>query len=315
MRIRDKVKKPQRPVVAYEILPPLEKDGTLNSYAEIISSLLSQTHIDAINIPEVHDESGRGDRPVTNQKRGEPREFGRLLQDIVGVEAIVNRVVVHEPFDAQMRWIEETNRDYEIENLIIVGGESSKVEYPGPTVNEVLRSVSQEYISNGGDIFCGGIAIPSREIESKNLIKKSEHGSEFFTTQVLYDSSNIVKMIDHYQERCDDLNTFPRRLLLSFAPVSSQKNIDFLKWLGVEIPPETERYLKGRPGSMIERSLDVAIEVLNDTLNFITEKNLKVPIGLNVEHIMSYNFQSSVEMLQELARIYREFCIKSVQYS
>ena len=51
MRIRDKIKKPRRPVVAYEILPPREKDGTLNSYAETISSLLSQTHIDAINIP------------------------------------------------------------------------------------------------------------------------------------------------------------------------------------------------------------------------------------------------------------------------
>ena len=62
MRIRDKIKKPQRPVVAYEILPPREKDGTLNSYGEIISSLLSQTHIDAINIPEVLDEGGRGKR-------------------------------------------------------------------------------------------------------------------------------------------------------------------------------------------------------------------------------------------------------------
>ena len=51
MRIRDKIKRPRRPVVAYEILPPREKDGTLNSYAETISSLLSQTHIDAINIP------------------------------------------------------------------------------------------------------------------------------------------------------------------------------------------------------------------------------------------------------------------------
>ena len=50
--------------------PPREKDGTLNSYAETISSLLSQTHIDAINIPEVHDEAGRGDRPVANHKRG-----------------------------------------------------------------------------------------------------------------------------------------------------------------------------------------------------------------------------------------------------
>ena len=97
MRIRDKIKKPQRPVVAYEILPPREEDGTLNSYAETISSLLSQTHIDAINIPEVHDEVGRGDRPVANQKRGEPREFGMLLQDIVGIEAIIYRDVVHEP--------------------------------------------------------------------------------------------------------------------------------------------------------------------------------------------------------------------------
>jgi hypothetical protein len=65
---------------------------------------------------------------------------------------------------------------------------------------------------------------------------------------------------------------------------------------------------------MTDRSLDVAIEVLNDTLDYITKNNLKVPIGLNVEHIMSYNFQSSVEMLQELARIYREFCIKTTQY-
>ena len=315
MRIRDKIKKPRRPVVAYEILPPREKDGTLNSYAETISSLLSQTHIDAINIPEVLDEAGRGDRPIANYKRGEPREFGRLLQDIVGIEAIVNRVVVHDDYDTQMKWLEETNLVYEIENMIIVGGESSNVEYPGPTVNQALEAISNSYNKDGRDIFCGGIAIPSRKEESKNLIKKSENGSEFFTTQVLYDSKNIIKMMNNYQTRCNELNTFPRRILLSFAPVSSQKNIDFLKWLGVEIPEDTEKYLQGRPGSMKERSLDVAIEVLNEILGNIEENNLKVPVGLNVEHIMSYNFQSSVEMLQELARIYREFCIKTQNYS
>ena len=296
-------------------MPPREKDGTLNSYAETISSLLSQTHIDAINIPEVHDEAGRGDRPVANQKRGEPREFGRLLQDIVGIEAIINRVVVHDDFDTQMRWLEETNKDFEIENMIIVGGESSNVTYPGPTVNEALNAISSAYNKNGGDVFCGGIAIPSRKEESKNLIKKSKYGSEFFTTQVLYDSENTIKMINNYQRRCNKLKTFPRRILLSFAPVSSQKNIEFLKWLGVEIPYNTERYLQGRPGSMKERSLDVAIEVLNEILTNIEENDLRVPVGLNVEHIMSYNFQSSVEMLQELARIYREFCIKTQNYA
>jgi len=311
MRIKDKIKRPRRPVVAYEILPPREKDGTLNSYAENISSLLSQTHIDAINIPEVRDEVARGERPIKNQVRAEPREFGRLLQDIVGIEAIVNRVVVHQNIDEEMKWLEETNLKYEIENLITVGGESRDIRYPGPTVNQALNAISQNDRLN---LLCGGISIPSRDRESLRLIEKSENGSEFFTTQVLYDASKVIKMITHYQKRCDDKNTFPRRVLLSFAPVSSEKNIKFLKWLGVEIPKKTEESLLKDNARMSEKSMKITINVLNEILNHLEKNKIKVPIGLNVEHIMSYNFQASIEMLQELSRIYREFCIKTTIY-
>ena len=298
-------------MVAYEILPPREEDGTLNSYAASISSLLSQTHIDAINIPEVRDEVARGERPVKNQLRAEPREFGRLLQDIVGVEAIVNRVVVHQKLKDELKWFEETNKKYEIENIITVGGESRSIDYPGPSVNEALTAIKKNQNIN---LLCGGISIPSREKESLKLIEKSENGSEFFTTQVLYDSSKIIKMISHYQKRCDDNKTFPRRLLLSFAPVSSEKNIKFLKWLGVEIPAETEKSLIEDLSKMTEKSMEVAVNVLQQTLNHLNENDIIVPIGLNVEHIMSYNFQASIEMLQELSRIYREFCIKTEIY-
>ena len=311
MRIKDKIKRPRRPVVVYEILPPREKDGTLNSYAANISSLLSQTHIDAINIPEGRDEIGRGERPVKNQLRAEPREFGKLLQDIVGIESIVNRVVVHQALEKEMIWFEETYNKYEIENLITVGGESRSITYPGPSVKKALEAIKQNEKLN---VLCGGISIPSREKESLRLIEKSNNGSEFFTTQVLYDSSKIIKMISHYQKRCDEKNTFPRRLLLSFAPVSSKKNIDFLKWLGVDIPADTEEYLNEDDQIMTKRSMEIAINVLNETLKFLNENKIVVPIGLNVEHIMSYNFQSSIEMLQELARIYREFCIKTDIY-
>ena len=311
MRIKDKIKRPRRPVVAYEILPPREKDGTLNSYAENISSLLSQTHIDAINIPEVRDEVARGERPIKNQVRAEPREFGRLLQDIVGIEAIVNRVVVHQNIEKEMKWLEETNVKYEIENLITVGGESRDIRYPGPTVNQTLNAISQNDSLN---LLCGGISIPSRDRESLRLIKKSENGSEFFTTQVLYDASKVIKMITHYQKRCDVKNTFPRRVLLSFAPVSSEKNIKFLKWLGVEIPKKTEEPLLKDNAGMSEKSMEITINVLNEILNHLEKNKIKVPIGLNVEHIMSYNFQASIEMLQELSRIYREFSIKTTIY-
>lgn len=311
MRIKDKIKRPRRPVVAYEILPPREKDGTLNSYAENISSLLSQTHIDAINIPEVRDEIARGERPIKNQVRAEPREFGKLLQDIVGIEAIVNRVVVHQNIEDEMKWLEETNSKYEIENLITVGGESRNIKYPGPTVNQALNAISQNDRLN---LLCGGISIPSRDRESLRLIKKSENGSEFFTTQVLYDASKVIKMITHYQKRCNEKDTFPRRVLLSFAPVSSEKNIKFLKWLGVEIPKKTEQSLLNDNARMSEKSMEITVSVLNEILNHLEKNKIKVPIGLNVEHIMSYNFQASIEMLQELSRIYRSFCIKTTIY-
>ena len=314
MRFRDKVRKPKRPVVAYEILPPREKDGTLNSYAERISSLLSQTHIDAINIPEVHEENARGLRPVKNLERAEAREFGRLLQDNVGIEAIVNRVTVHNDLDYQKSWIKETFYDYDIENLILVGGESNDIKYPGPSVNETSEYITRDLNAGRFDFFCGGITIPSRKIESVRLLKKGSNGIEFFTSQVLYDGKKIKKMLKYYDDVCKENNVLPRRILLSFAPVSSKKNIDFLKWLGVEIPSQTEKRLTNKKTSMSDESLEIASEILKGILNNNEKLGITVPIGLNVEHIMSYNFQSSINMLQELSRIYREFCIKTSLY-
>ena len=314
MKFRDKVRKPKRPVVVYEILPPREKEGTLNSYAERISSLLSQTHIDAINIPEVHDEDGRGARPIKNLERAEAREFGKLLQDNVGIETIVNRVTVHEKLEDQKNWIKETFYDYDIENLILVGGESSTINYLGPSVNKTSEYITRDLNTGKFDFFCGGIAIPSRKIESERLLRKGSNGIEFFTTQVLYDAGKIKKMLKYYDDICTKNEVLPRRILLSFAPVSSKKNIEFLKWLGVEIPNTTEDRLDDREKDMTAESLDIASEILNDVLKNNEKLGITVPIGLNVEHIMSYNFQYSINMLQELSKIYRKFCIKTSLY-
>ena len=262
----------------------------------------------------VHEENARGLRPVKNLERAEAREFGRLLQDNVGIEAIVNRVTVHNDLDYQKSWIKETFYDYDIENLILVGGESSDIKYPGPSVNETSEYITRDLNAGRFDFFCGGITIPSRKIESVRLLKKGSNGIEFFTTQVLYDGKKIKKMLKYYDDVCKENNVLPRRILLSFAPVSSKKNIDFLKWLGVEIPSQTEKRLIGDKKNMSSKSLEIASDILKDILNNNEELGITVPVGLNVEHIMSYNFQSSINMLQELSRIYREFCIKTSLY-
>ena len=93
-----------------------------------------------------------------------------------------------------------------------------------------------------------------------------------------------------------------------------KKNIEFLRWLGVEIPNETEERLENEKTNMTTESLDISAEILKDVLKNNEKLGITVPIGLNVEHIMSYNFQYSINMLQELSKIYREFCIKTSLY-
>ena len=65
---------------------------------------------------------------------------------------------------------------------------------------------------------------------------------------------------------------------------------------------------------MPDESLEIASGILKDILDNNEKLGIKVPIGLNVEHIMSYNFQTSINMLQELSKVYRKFCIKTSLY-
>ena len=315
MRLRDKITMPKRPVVVYEILPPRIIDGTIESYAERISSLLSQTHIDAINIPEVHSEETRGKRPVEESKRAEPREFGKIIQDSVGIEAIINRVTVHGSEESQKDWLVETREKFGIDNVVLVGGESREIDYSGPSVIRLSEIVSSWNKDDGEKIFLGGISLPSRKVESERMRRKSKSGINFFTTQVLYDSEDICKMLSYYNELCEQNMETPKRVLLSFAPISTIKNLEFLKWLGVDIPEKTEYAISSDESMIKSKSIDISMEVLEEILHHISKNRIKVPIGLNIEHIMSYNFQHSVELLQKMSKRYRKFCMETVIYS
>lgn len=331
MRFRDKVRFSRQPVVIYEIIPPSKESAEeLNVYADKLSSLLSRTHVDAINIPEIRDETTRGARPVKALPKTEPRVLGTAIQQAIGIEAIANRCVVYTNRANQQDWLLKTFREYRIENLVLVGGESSKSKYPGPSVTEAADIITK-YLNRGfkkeeggeptplpdrTDYFCGGITIPSRRKpdppwdEPQRLIEKSKRGIEFFTSQVLYEAESTKSLLKDYSKRCVEEGIEPKRIFLSFAPTSNQKDIAFLKWLGVEIPPDVEDYLLEDSQKIAERSLEVSRHVLKEILDFTDREGIEVPLGLNVEHIMNHNFEISIAMIQELSKLYRSFCIQ-----
>lgn len=292
MNLRDKLLNPSIPLTFFEIVPPAAgKPEAIEATVAEVKKVCDL--VDAINLPEIHDESRGAERTHRFVERVEPRVLGaRILRDL-SAGIVINRVVVHDQ-DSE-RWFRETHEKFGIHQIVLVGGESAEIKYPGPSPMEAAAVVR----SAGLPISLGGITIPSRPNEADRIRSKNAAGISFFTSQILFDSNDIVWLIQR-------LNGVEARIFLSFAPVSHPRDLEFLRWLGADIPQNLDRFLlQGEAGSAescFERSLDLAQRILMDVFDNLPPD--PPPIGLNVEHINQRNFPSAVRMLERLGDLY-----------
>lgn len=306
--LREKIMIAHHPVIFYEIIPPPEraKPTNVEAYAQCAIELLdsSAVHIDAINIPDIREEH-REDKPKGTEyvSKSDAREFGKRLQlsSHKSLDILVNRCTVHEDLPTHFQWLKDTVEKFDIHNMIIVGGESSKVKYPGPSVIQLTQIINETYKSS---LFCGGIVIQSRPNEAVRLVEKGLAGINFFTSQITYEPYIIKKVLKEYHELCVQKGIQPKRIFLSFAPVSSLKDLEFLRWLGVVLPEEVEKIIFEADIGIGWRSMKIAKAVLESILQFMHDEKINVPLGLNIEHISRHNFELSKEFIEELGTIY-----------
>ncbi|MGH9406945.1 MAG: hypothetical protein ACRD3D_14080 [Terriglobia bacterium] len=301
MDLAKKMLNPYEPLVLFEMVPPAaDQAGAIEAAIEQAGKV--EPRIDAINLPEIHDETRNEARSATFVPRMEPRRLGSRIQRELGVEVIINRCVVHD--ENPIAWFRETHQDYGLRHAILVGGESSATRYRGPGVVEAAGLLG----ASGLGTTLGGISIPSRINEAERVRRKVEAGLSFFTTQVLFDSNDIVWLLQR-------LNGVEARIFLSFAPVSDPRDLKFLRWLGADIPADLDRYLlsgssadggdapsHGRGQSCLDRSLDLCRRILMDVFdNLPPDPPL---IGLNVEHINKRNLTPAAQMVEKLGELY-----------
>jgi 5,10-methylenetetrahydrofolate reductase len=295
MTLQEKILNPSIPVILFEVVPPAaDQPQAINeSLAELRRV---QRLVDGINLPEIHDEDRGAERTSKFVPRLEPRVFGSHIKRELGAEVVLNRVVVHDR--EPETWFRETCLEWGMRHIVLVGGESAQVSYPGPSVMQAAALVRSE----GLPITLGGIAIPSRKNEAHRMRVKSRAGIDFFTSQILFDSNDIVWLIQR-------LNGLEARVFLSFAPVSHRRDLQFLRWLGADIPQDLDGFLLGSQDGAVaagerclERSLDLAQRVLIDVFDNLPPD--PPPLGLNIEHINRRNFASAVKMLDRLGNLY-----------
>jgi 5,10-methylenetetrahydrofolate reductase len=297
MDLKTRIQNPHIPVSFFEMVPPVVgKPESLDSSMAEIAKINGLA--DAINLPEIHDESRGGDRTFKFVERIEPRILGKKIRKEFNLDVVVNRCVVYEADQAQ--WVHETQDQFDISNFVLVGGESSQIKYPGPNVLETAREVR----AAGLKVALGGISIPSRTQEADRIRRKAAEGLCFFTTQVLFDSNDIVWLVQR-------LNGIEARIFLSFAPVSHHRDIEFLRWLGVDVPADLDRFLITKPAGettshhaeeAYERCLDLAQRILMDVFDNLPPD--PPPLGINIEHINRRNLKFAVRMLEKLGTFY-----------
>lgn len=291
-------------VILYEMVPPPVNTSKrdLESSMKLFCKVLGKYPVDAINLPEVREENRGGVRSESVLVKIEPRVVAQLIGKFGKQEVVINRPVVHLPKRKQIKWFIQTIKEYGQNNFILVGGESSKVKYPGPSVSEVATILSDN--SDFNNICLGGITIPSRKNEAQRLFEKSLAGIDYFTSQVLYESSEIKKVLREYWELCCKAGVKPKTIILSFAPVSTNKDLELLKWLGVEIPEKAYKTLTLTWLGVGWRSLDISSQILEDVLEYVNKFRIEVPLGLNIEHISRHNFELSLMLLNKLSKKY-----------
>lgn len=300
-----KVRKGEK-VVFYEILPPpknLSKEDLQISFS-LFAQILKKNPIDGVNLPEVREETRAGKRRIPELIKLEPRVVCSYLQKRGISNVIVNRPVVYLSWEKQIAWLKETYNKYKIHNFVLVGGESSKVSYPGPGVVEAAKIITGKLRSEFPDIFLGGITIPSRVNEAERVLAKSISGIEFFTSQIIYDSKDVKKLLNEYWQLCRQKKIAPKMIFLSFAPATTLGDIELLRWLGVEIPQNTLQVLTSGWWGVGWRSIETCQDILEDILHFVKRNEIKVPLGLNVEHINRHNFELSFILLKKLLKHY-----------
>lgn len=295
MAFQEALLNPAIPMTLFEVVPPAAaKPEAMESSLHELQQLRGR--VDAINIPEIHDEDRPGERTSKFIERVEPRILGTRIKRELEIDAVINRVTVH---DARPEhWFRETLGSWDIANWVLVGGESKEIRYPGPNPGEAAKLIKSLDLP----VSLGGITIPSRVNEPDRIRKKHAQGVDFFTSQVMFDSNDLVWLIQR-------LNGVEARIFISFAPVTNRRNLEFLRWLGVDIPRDLDRFLLGSEQgeaapaeTCLERSINLAQRILMDVFDNLPPE--PPPLGLNIEHITARNFAPALAMLDRLGNLY-----------
>lgn len=254
--------------------------------------------LDGLILYDIDDETERNpaERPFPFMPTLDPADYLADHLSTWPTPVIVYRAVSKYAPDELRAWL--SAQDPAQVMTVLVGAPSSATT--GRTSLADAQALRREV--NPG-LALGGVAIPERhsrrEDEHLRLLAKQEAGCRFFVTQVVYDLNAAKNLVSDYHYACQARGVSALPFVFTFSVCGSMKTLDFLRWLGVDVPRWIENDLK-HAADTLEASYEQALVTATELMAFC--RTLGVPFGINVESvsIRRVEIEASVRLARQL---------------
>ncbi|MBS46040.1 MAG: 5,10-methylenetetrahydrofolate reductase [Nocardioides sp.] len=267
--------------------------------ADVTQARLAPIGLDGLVLYDIDDESDRNprERPFPFVATLDPADFRRRHLADWPTPVVVYRAVGKYAEDELRGWLGEpdTGRD-----LTVFVGASSRESRPATSLARAQALLSEVR----PDLPLGGVAIPERHTrrgeEHLRLLAKQQAGCSFFVTQVVYDVNAAKNLVSDYAYACRDEGLEPVPLVFTFSVCGSMRTLEFLGWLGIDVPRWIQNDLR-HAGDTLQASYEHALGAARELIAFC--RRLGVPFGINVESvsIRLAEIEASVGLAREIA--------------
>jgi Methylenetetrahydrofolate reductase len=258
---------------------------------------------DGLIIYDVDSESDRSSapRPFPFMPMMDPAEFAnRHLSGWTGPLVIYRAVGKYDEADLRS-WL--ITLDTERVLPVLVGAASA-----GQAVKTRLTDAYQLYSRLDRKPVMGGVCIAERHVgarqEHRRMQNKRDAGCDFFVSQVCYDLDHIRDLLSDYAYACRDQASVPSPVILTLAPCGSTKTLEFMSWLGIDVPHWLRTEI-ARSEDPLSESYDQCVTNARALISFC--RRLRVPFGINVESLTNRKLEidASVDLAREVRDLLR----------
>jgi hypothetical protein len=266
--------------------------------AETTVARLRPIGLDGLILYDIDDENERNpaERPFPFMPTLDAANF---LADHLGIwetPVVVYRAVAKYAPEDLREWL--AAQDPARLMTVLVGAASSSTQ-----ARTSLRDAQALRREVNPNLVSGGVAIPERhsrrEDEHFRLLAKQDAGCRFFVTQVVYDLNAAKNLVSDYHYECQARGIPHAPFVFTFSVCGSMKTLDFLRWLGVDVPRWIENDLK-HAADPLAASYQQAVTTATELMAYC--RTLGVPFGINVESvsIRRVEIEAAVHLAYEL---------------